>query len=47
MINHDVPAELDGDRHPGAVVKLRGERVDLDLPRAVPPPGAEPVELAV
>ncbi len=47
VINNDVPADSTVVGTPARIVKLRGERVDLGLPRAVPPPGAEPLELAV
>ena len=47
VINHDVPADSTVVGTPARIVKLRGERVDLELPRMVPPPDAEPVELTV
>jgi len=32
---------------PARIVKLNGERTDLELPRMAPSPEAEPVELEV
>jgi serine O-acetyltransferase len=47
VINHDVPAYATVVGTPARIVKLHGERVDAPLPRAVPPPGAVPVDLEV
>lgn len=47
VINHDVPADSTVVGTPARIVRLHGERVDLELPRTVPPAGAEPVELSV
>jgi serine O-acetyltransferase len=47
VINRDVPADATVVGTPARIVKLHGERVDLDLPRMVLHPGAEPVELSV
>ena len=47
VINHDVPAHTTVVGTPARIVKRHGERVDEPLPRAVPPPGAVPVELEV
>jgi serine O-acetyltransferase len=47
VINHDVPAHSTVVGTPARIVKLDGRRVDLDLPRTVPPSGAVPVELGV
>jgi len=46
VINHDVPADSTVVGTPARIVRLHGERVDLELPR-MPPTGAEPVELSV
>ena len=47
VINRDVPPRSTVVGSPARIVKLDGERVDLDLPRTVPPQEAEPVELEV
>ena len=47
VINRDVPAGATVVGTPARIVKRRGERVDEELPRTVPPPGAVPVELEV
>lgn len=47
VINRDVPPGSTVVGSPARIVKLRGERVDLQLPRTVPPLEAEPVELEV
>jgi serine O-acetyltransferase len=47
LINHDVPAGATVVGTPARMVRLRGEPVDADLPRTVPPDGAVPVELEV
>jgi serine O-acetyltransferase len=46
VINRDVPAHATVVGTPARVVKLHGERVDLELPRMRAHPGAVPVELA-
>jgi serine O-acetyltransferase len=47
VINRDVPAHSTVVGTPARIVKLRGERVDEELPRMVPRAGAVPVELEV
>ena len=47
VINRDVPAHATIVGTPARIVKRRGRRVDEELPRTVPPPGALPVELDV
>lgn len=47
IINRDVPSRSTVVGSPARIVKLNGERVDLELPRTVPPREAEPVELEV
>ena len=47
IINHDVPAHSTVVGTPARIVKLHGQRVDEELPRTVPPPGAVAVELEV
>jgi serine O-acetyltransferase len=45
VINRDVPPGATVVGRPARIVKLGGARVDAELPRTVPPPGAGPVEL--
>ncbi len=45
MINHDVPAHATVVGTPARIVKLRGERVDEELPRMCPPADAVAVDL--
>ncbi|HLC42987.1 MAG TPA: serine O-acetyltransferase EpsC [Methylomirabilota bacterium] len=45
VINRDVPAHATVVGTPARMVKLRGLRVDQELPRTVPPPEAVPVEI--
>ncbi len=47
VINHDVPPFSTVVGTPARIVKLNGERTDLELPRMAPSPEAEPVELEV
>jgi len=47
VINHDVPPRSTVVGTPARIVKLNGERTDLELPRMAPSPEAEPVELEV
>jgi serine O-acetyltransferase len=47
VVNRDVPAHATVVGTPARVVKLRGVRVDQELPRTVPPPEAVEVELDV
>jgi len=47
VINHDVPPHSTVVGTPARIVKLNGERTDLELPRMAPSPEAEPVELEV
>lgn len=47
IINHDVPSHSTVVGTPARIVKLHGRRVDEELPRTVPPPGAVAVELEV
>ena len=47
VINRDGPERATVVGTPARIVKLDGQRVDEDLPRTVPPPGAVPVELGV
>lgn len=47
VIDRDVPAYTTVVGTPARIVKLEGRRVDQELPRTVPPPGAIPVELEV
>ena len=47
LINHDVPPRSTVVGTPARIVKLNGERTDLELPRMAPSPEAEPVELEV
>ena len=47
VINHDVPAHATVVGTPARIVKLDGKRVDLELPRTIPPSGSVPVELEV
>lgn len=45
VVNRDVPPDATVVGTPARIVKLRGERVDAELPRMAPPPDAVPVEL--
>ena len=45
VINHDVPAHATVVGTPARIVKLRGERVDEELPRMCPPADAVAVDL--
>ena len=47
VINRDVPPRATVVGTPGRIVKLDGQRVDAELPRTVPLPGAVPVDLVV
>ena len=47
VINHDVPAQATVVGTPARIVKLDGKRVDLELPRMIPPSGSVPVELEI
>lgn len=47
VINHDVPPFSTVVGTPARIVKRDGHPVDEELPRMIPPPGAEPVELEV
>jgi len=47
VINRDVPPGATVVGTPARIVKLRGERVDSELPRMALPAGALPVELEV
>jgi serine O-acetyltransferase len=47
VVNRDVPADSTVVGTPARVVKLHGRRVDQELPRMVPPPGAVSVALPV
>ena len=47
VLNRDVPPHSTVVGTPARIVRLAGRRVDLELPRMVPPPGAVPVELEV
>src|SRR5437870_3861940 len=45
VINHDVPPDSTVVGTPARIVKLDGERTDLELPRMARLPGAEAVDL--
>ena len=47
VINHDVPASATVVGTPARIVKLDGERTDQELPRMIPSPEAEAVNLEV
>lgn len=47
IINRDVPPCSTVVGSPARIVKLNGERVNLELPRTIPPREAEPVDLLV
>lgn len=47
VINRDIPPDSTVVGTPARIVKLDGKRVDVELPRTVPPAEAVPVELEV